>query len=144
MTFTHAHRVRSYEVDHQGIVFNGRYLEFADAAMTDFFDDLGWTYPQLIALGFDPAVVAIDLRFRAPARLGDDLDVRVDCVRLGTSSVVLRFDIRRDVDELATVTTTYVNVTPGVGRSAPIPGPVRDRLAAIALNENFLDERETS
>ncbi|WP_309066231.1 acyl-CoA thioesterase [Microbacterium sp.] len=135
MTFTYAHRVRSYEVDHQGIVFNGRYLELADAAMTEFFDGFGWTYPQLIALGFDPAVVAIDLRFRAPARLGDDLVVTVTCTHVGTTSTVLHFVVRRGEHDLASITTTYVNVTSGVGRSAPIPQPIRERLVAIAQHQ---------
>lgn len=132
MTFRHRHRVRSYEVDHQGIAFNGRYLELADAAMTEFFADLGWTYPELIALGFDPAVVAIDLRFHTPARLGDDLDVLVSCSRVGTSSATLTFAVQRAGSPLADVTTTYVNVSAGAARSQPIPPIVRDRLVAVA------------
>jgi acyl-CoA thioester hydrolase len=133
MTFTHRHRVRSYEVDHQGIVFHGRYLEMADAAMTAFFEQHGTAYPQMISGGFDPAVVAVDLRFSAPARLSDDLDVAVTSRH---SSFVLRFHFRRDGAELAVVTTTYVNVTAGAASSTPVPEPFRAQITSAIEQEN--------
>lgn len=128
MTSTHAHRVRSYEVDHQGVVFNGRYLEIADAAMTNFFEGLGWDYPSLITAGMDPSVVAIGMEFHSPARLGDDLEVEVSVDRIGGSSVQLTFAFHVTGQPVATVSTTYVNVTAGVAKSTPIPSAIRTAL----------------
>lgn len=136
MTFVHTHRVRSYEVDHQGIVFNGRYLEIADAAMTAFFERHGQAYPQMISQGFDPAVVAIDLRFFAPARLSDALDVHVTPLRVGSSSFVLQFRFRRGDTDLSVVTTTYVNVTEDAASSTPVPEPFRAQIASAIEQED--------
>lgn len=122
------HRVRSFEVDHQGFLFNGRYLEIADAAMTEWFRHLGFDYPAMLALGYDPSVVRMEGDFAAPGRLDDELRVIVTCERVGTSSTALRFDFLRHAATLATLRTTYVNVDADEGRSRPIPAELRERL----------------
>ena len=124
------HRVRSFEVDHQGFLFNGRYLEIADAAMTEWFRHLGFGYPELLDAGYDPSVVSIDAQFSAPGRLDDELRIAVSCERVGSSSAVLRFDVVRDDAQLATIRTTYVNVDADAGLSRPIPPELRERLVS--------------
>jgi len=125
------HRVRSYEIDHQGFLFNGRYLEICDAAMTEFFRAAGFTYPQLLADGFDPAVIELAASFMRPGKLDDLLTVHVSCTRVGTSSANLLFDITCGTDPVARLRTTYVNVDPQTGRSRPIPDGVRSYLVAV-------------
>lgn len=137
MTSPYRHVVRSYEVDHQGVLFNGRYLEIADAAMTDFFEQLGFNYPNLIEAGMDPSVVAIDMSFQAPARLGDHLAVKVTVGRLGRTSLLLHFAFDAGEASTATVSTTYVNVTEGVSQATPIPAVIRARLD----DETHLEEK---
>jgi len=127
----HSHRVRSYEVDHQGYLFNGRYLEIADAAMAEFFRFLGFGYNRLIELGFDPAVVASDLRFSSPGKLDDDLQIAVDMEHLGTSSIRLRLDFSHDNEPIAVILTTYVNVDTKTNASRPIPELIRAALSAL-------------
>jgi acyl-CoA thioester hydrolase len=128
--FLHPHRVRSYEVDHQGYLFNGRYLEIADAAMTGFFEGSGFGYPAMLTAGFDPSAVAVEMAFVSPNRLGDDLEVLVTLEHLGTSSLRLLFTIRRDGSETARVRTTYVNVDAAAGVSRPVPDALRAALTA--------------
>ena len=67
VTFVHTHRVRYHETDAQSFLFNSRYLEIADVAMTEFFRHLGWSYEKLNADGVDPSVVSAQLQFLAPA-----------------------------------------------------------------------------
>jgi acyl-CoA thioester hydrolase len=124
------HRVRSYEIDHQSFLFNGRYLEICDAAMTEFFRAGNLTYPQMLADGFDPAVVNLAAAFFRPGKLDDLLKVHVKCIRVGTSSADLSFDFTCESDSIAQVRTTYVNVDPETGRSRPIPEGVRSHLTA--------------
>jgi len=130
------HRVRSYEVDHQGFVFNGRYLEITDAAMAEYFRGLGFAYPELIDAGFDPAVVSIELRFERPARLDDQLVIDARCAHVGRSSFVLVFTFTRDEQALAEVRTTYVNVAAASETSVPIPRDIRDRLVDSSMKES--------
>jgi len=126
MSFTHTHRVRYHEADAQGIMFNSRYLEIADVAMTEFFRALGWSYDRLTADGVDPSVVSAQLTFRAPARFDEVLEFRVDCTRVGRSSFELHHTVTRAADELAEITLVYVNVDSG--RSSPLPEDVASAL----------------
>jgi acyl-CoA thioester hydrolase len=124
VTFTHRHRVRYHEVDLQSFLFNGRYLEIADVAMSEFFRDLGWSYPDLIAAGMDPSVVSAAIQFAAPARLDDLVDVQVRCPRVGASSFDLHMQVFRDDAPLASIELVYVNVDPEAARARPIPPAV--------------------
>ena len=47
--FTHSLRVRWSEVDRQGIVFNGNYLNYFDVAMGEYWRALGFPYPAGLA-----------------------------------------------------------------------------------------------
>lgn len=123
------HRVRYHEADAQGFLFNARYLELADVAMTEFFRALGWSYANLVAGGTDPSVVSATLDFRAPARFDDLLDLTACCTRVGTSSFELAVKVARGADPIAAIRLVYVNVDAETATSRPLP----DRVAA-ALN----------
>ena len=128
MGFTHRHRVRYHEADAQGIMFNSRYLEIADVAMTEFFRALGWPYDKMVADGVDPSVVSAQLTFRAPARFDEVIEFRVGCTRVGRSSFELHHTVTRAGDELAEITLVYVNVD--AGRSTPLTEAVATALTA--------------
>ena len=131
-SFKCSHRVRYQETDAQTFVFHSRYLEWADTAMVEFFRDLGWTYPEMDAAGFDPSLVTTTMTFKKPARFDDLIDVEVECTAVGNSSFELRFLITRDQDLICEITTTYVNVDVTAERSTPIPAPIAVALQRFA------------
>lgn len=108
--YSFTHRVRYHEVDQQGFLFNGRYLEIADVALTEYFRHLGWTYRQLNDSGVDPAVVRAEVSFLSPARFDDDLQVDVECTRVGRTSFGLRTRLRGGQRDIAEILNVYVNV----------------------------------
>jgi acyl-CoA thioester hydrolase len=126
--FQFAHRVRYQETDAQSFAFNSRFLEWADVAMVEFFRDLGWSYRQMAATGFDPSVVTTTLTFARPVRFDDLITIEVRCTRVGNSSFDLEFIILRNAEKVADVATTYVNVDVASERSAPIPAPIAELL----------------
>ena len=132
----HQHRVRNHEVDSQGFLFNSRYLEVADVAMTEFFRSIGWPYPKLVAEGADPSVISAILSFKAPAYFDDCLDVDVQCRKVGNSSFRLDVAISRDATELANVELVYVNVDATTARSRPLPEAVALALRAACTNDS--------
>jgi acyl-CoA thioester hydrolase len=123
------HRVRNHEVDSQGFLFNSRYLEVADVAMTEFFRSIGWPYPKLVAEGTDPSVVSAVLSFKSPAYFDDILNVDVKCRNVGNSSFAIDVAIARGGTEVANVELVYVNVDAAQARSRPLPEAV-----ALALH----------
>ena len=120
----HEHRVRYHEADAQGYLFNSRYLEIADVAMTEFFRLLGWDYPDLVAGGTDPAVVNASLTFATPARFDDTIGIDVHCAQVGRSSFVLAMRFLRETTVVAEVSLTYVNVDAAAAQSRPLPDDV--------------------
>ncbi|MBT2554159.1 thioesterase family protein [Arthrobacter sp. ISL-5] len=125
---TFRHRVRYHEVDQQGYLFNARYFEIADVAMTEYFRDLGWRYDELNALGVDPSVVHVSAEFTGPARFDDQLDVKTFCHRVGTSSFQLTTQIELGEAPVASLNIVYVNVDASLARSLPLPEPVSSAL----------------
>ena len=124
----HEHRVRYHEADAQGYLFNSRYLEIADVAMTEFFRLLGWDYGDLVAGGTDPAVVNASLNFVTPARFDDVLAIDVHCGRVGRSSFALAMRFMREATLVAEVELAYVNVDAAAARSQPLPTDVASAL----------------
>lgn len=135
MTASFQHRVRYHEVDQQGYLFNGRYLEISDVGLTEFFRSLGWSYAALNDEGVDPSVVRVEADFSAPARFDDLLQVEVNCTRIGRSSFTLRTELIGPSGPVAAITTIYVNVDAGSATSRPIAEPVlaamQDVLVAV-------------
>lgn len=133
-----SHRVRYHEADGQGFLFNGRYLEIADVAMTEFFRSLGFDYREMVAGGMDPSVVSAELTFRRPARFDEVLDVHITCNRVGNSSFQLQTLVIRDGVSLAEMRLVYVNVDPSTARSRPLPPRIahalRERADDIATS----------
>jgi acyl-CoA thioester hydrolase len=124
------HRVRYHEADAQGFLFNSRYLELADVAMTEYFRSLGFPYRELVAAGADPSVVSARLNFARPARFEDILDVRVACTRVGRSSFDLTMAISRNDQTIAEIDLTYVNVDAVDAVSRVLPDRVASALRA--------------
>lgn len=139
------HRVRYHEADAQGFMFNSRFLELADVAMTEYFRSIGWPYLDLLAAGVDPSVVSASLQFARPARFEDVLELRAGCIRVGTSSFTLsttvwRADAATDSVEIAAMELVYVNVDTTTSRSRPLPPTVADRLRADTTTSGALDK----
>lgn len=132
------HRVRFHEADAQGFMFNSRYLELADVAMTEFFRSLGFPYRELVSAGADPSVVEARVRFTTPARFEDLLDVDVACTRVGTSSFELETVISSEGRLVARTSLAYVNVDAELARPRPLPDVVAEALRRVAT-EPVLD-----
>ncbi|GAA4012975.1 thioesterase family protein [Streptomyces plumbiresistens] len=125
--YAYLHVVRYHEVDPQSHVYHSRYLEIADVGFSDHLAGLlGMPYSRFVEHGFDPALVATQIRFSAPARYEDRLKVYVTPTRVGRSSFDVCIRIEREKDDLpvATVTTTYVNYDTHTERAREIPPAV--------------------
>jgi acyl-CoA thioester hydrolase len=72
-------RVYYEDTDAGGVVYYANYLKFMERARTEWLRALGFSQQQLVeAHGFVFAVVEIDVKYKKPARLDDEL--LVSCV----------------------------------------------------------------
>ncbi len=131
--FVHPLRVRWSEVDMQGVVFNGHYLNFFDVAQTEFLRAIGAPYPAALSdRAWDLQLVKTTLEFRGPARFDDQLEIGVRVARLGRSSLTFNFEVLgpNGPDPLVIGESVYVHVDLRTGRSAPTPAELRERIEA--------------
>lgn len=126
--FTHRIRVRYGECDPQGIVFNANYLLYFDVAFTELWRAAVGPWQEMNEHGFDAVVAEAGLRFLAPARFDDDLDLVLHVTRLGTTGITTQMDVRRGDDLLVTGTLRHVVLSRETWTKTPIPDWVRSGL----------------
>ncbi len=132
--FSTRFRVRYAEIDGQRIVFNSRYLEYADVAVTEFWEWTGIaeTLPDVWpATEFNVRRTEID--YLKPFRLGDTVEAFVRIEKLGTTSLTKRFELAHaETGELHTVITMVsVHVDLETGRPVALPDAIRAVLEAL-------------
>jgi len=127
---THRLRVRWAEVDMQKIVFNGHYLTYIDAAIADYWREIGLPYPHgyVERYGNDVFLRKATVEYLGSARYDDELTVYCRVARLGRSSMTFVFEICRGSEApLVTAELVYVNADAQM-RPAPLPDEVRDKI----------------
>jgi acyl-CoA thioester hydrolase len=131
--FSTRFRVRYSEIDGQKIVFNSRYLEYADVGLTEFWRwaDLARLGPEWMEAEFN--VVRAQVDYKRPFRFDDLVEAHVRVERVGTSSMTMRIDLcHAETGELhAEVEMVSVHVDLAERRAKPIPEAVRAALLAI-------------
>ncbi len=136
--FVHELRVRYGECDPQGIVFNANYLLYFDVAFTELWRVSVGPWQDMVASGFDAVVAEASLRFRAPARYDDELELHAEVKRLGRSALTTGIDVVRDGDVLVAGELRHVCVSTPTGvegmRSRPWPPDVRAGLYRYVSN----------
>ena len=129
-TTLYRHRVRYFEADQQGVVFNMWYLGYFDEAMTQFLAEGGLAYQAMTGAGFDVQLVRSEIEWLAPLRWPDEVTVEVSTAALGNTSFTLRFDVGNEKGTVARGRTVYVVIgTDGSGKR-PIPPEL-----SVALGE---------
>ncbi|MEO1167530.1 MAG: thioesterase family protein [Pseudomonadota bacterium] len=132
--FTHRFRVRYAEVDPQSVVFNSRYLEYADLMITEYWRSIDLHFSGEDALEFH--VVKATVEFVQPIRADEEIDGTAVTSRIGTSSVTTEIELyglndkERGEDDLrAKIELVHVHVDLDSGKPTPIPEGARAKLA---------------
>ena len=135
--FSTRFKVRYAEIDGQKVVFNSRYLEYADVAVSEFWEWTGidaalgtaWTETEF-------HVRRTEIDYLIPFVLGDMIEAHVRLARIGRTSLTQQFALcHADTGALhCAIDMTIVNVHLPTGRPAPIEGEVRaflEKLVAL-------------
>ena len=132
--FSTRFRVRYAEIDGQRIVFNSRYLEYADVAVTEFWE---WTGIAEALPDVWPTtefnVRRTEIDYLKPFRLGDTIEAFVRIEKIGTTSLTKRFELAHaETGELHTVITMVsVHVDLETGRPVALPDTIRTVLETL-------------
>ena len=122
------HKIRYFEADQQGVVFNMWYLGYFDEAMTAYLEEGGLPYSKMLDAGLDMQLVHSEIDWNGSLRWPDTAEIEVSLAAVGRTSFSLKFDVKADGAQVATGHTVYVVVaTDGSGKQ-PIPHLLRTAL----------------
>ena len=129
--YFHPHRVRYYEIDMQGVVFNSHYLNYFDAAITEYLRHCGFDYVKdTRESGMDFHLVKATIEYLKPVHYDEDVDIGVKVARLGRSSLHWELGLfGREAHEVSsTGEIIWVYTSMETHRSAPIPDFRREQM----------------
>lgn len=129
-------RVYFEDTDLSGVVYHANYLRFMERARSDMLALAGIDQRAAHEAGEGAyALREANIRYRAPARLGDELVVVSRLVRLRPAAVDIHQRVMRDVTIVAEAEIEAVFVAPS-GRPRRQPAEWMDRFAPLVFKGN--------
>lgn len=125
-------RVRYGECDAQHVVFNARYADYIDLAITEF---LKAAFPgrDVTNGSFEVQVVRQLIEWKGPARFDDVIEIEVGPKRFGTTSFTVGFALHRPGEPaIVTAECTYVVIDKPTWTKRPLTAIERDCLETVA------------
>lgn len=129
-SFSYNFRIRYSEVDAQKIVYNSHYLTFLDVSIFEFFDAIGFNQEEYIKeTNNEFHTVKAVVEYKAPATLGDTIEVLTRIKKIGNSSITFQQEIYLHESDklLATGEIIWVNTN----QEEMVPTTVPDYLRQL-------------
>jgi len=129
-SFSYNFRIRYSEVDSQKIVYNSHYLTFLDVSIFEFFDAIGFNQEEYIKeTNNEFHTVRAVVEYKAPATLGDTIEVLTRIKKIGNSSITFQQEIYLHESDklLATGEIVWVNTN----QKEMVPTTVPDYLRQL-------------
>ena len=129
-SFSYNFRIRYSEVDAQKIVYNSHYLTFLDVSIFEFFDAIGFNQEEYIKeTNNEFHTVRAVVEYKAPATLGDTIEVLTRIKKIGNSSITFQQEIYLHESDklLATGEIVWVNTN----QEKMVPTTVPDYLRQL-------------
>lgn len=129
----HRLRVRYSDCDPQGVVFNANYLTYFDIAITELWREALGPYDEVMRERDIELVVAeATIRYRAPVRFDEEVDLAAEVSHLGSTSMTTRIEVGGAAGLAAEGELRHVFVRHGTTEKTPIPADVREALGPFS------------
>ena len=126
--FVYGERVRFRDLDPMGHVNNAVFLTYLEQARVAFFSEMG------AATGLEDMnmiVARVEIDFKAPVRLGQEVEVSVRASRFGTKSFDLDYELRVEGELVAVAKSVQVAYDYKRREPVPVPAEWREKLSAV-------------
>ena len=126
--FVYGERVRFRDLDPMGHVNNAVFLTYLEQARVAFFSEMG------AATGLEDMnmiVARVEIDFKAPVRLGQEVEVSVRASRFGTKSFDLDYELRVGGELVAVAKSVQVAYDYNRREPVPVPAEWREKLSAV-------------
>jgi 1,4-dihydroxy-2-naphthoyl-CoA hydrolase len=137
--FIYHTQIRLKDTDATGVLYFSEQFRMALEAFEEFLKDRGFSLKQLLQSTYLMPVVHAEADFLAPLIIGDELEIVLKVVKLGTSSVTLEFSFH-DPDRkfnVGKVQIVHVVIDREKRTSVPIPDFLR---AILEAEVSFVSE----
>lgn len=115
---TYRRKIRYSDTDAQGIAFNGNYTTYFDDAVTDLFDEIGYTWGEI-----EIVLARTEVDFRSPARLGETIVTGARVERIGNTSLTVRLETWEEDTERPVAEAIQIQVIVSGDDFHPTPVP---------------------
>jgi acyl-CoA thioester hydrolase len=103
-------RVRTYECDSYGHVNNANYLNYLEYARFEFLRDINFDYPGIVKAGYGVFVARVEIDYKRPAIMDDEILIQSWPVKRGAVSGVIAQKITRGDDTIVEAKVTWAFV----------------------------------
>jgi acyl-CoA thioester hydrolase len=134
-------RVRFYEADAQGILFNAAYLAFFDTAIIEYLRALPFDWNgERARSNTELHTVRALVDYHAPVRFDDEIEIGTRIAKLGRSSMTFRLSVFPKGGDrlLSSGEVVWVNADRATHKSTPLP----ETLRANVLKRESLDKTD--
>jgi len=121
--FVHRETVRFRDVDAMGHVNNAVFLTYLEEARIAFLQRFDAEPANMI-------LARVEIDFRAPLEVGDEIEIGVRPARVGEKSFELEYEVRTGETVAAEAKTVIVSYDYETGRTVEVPQAWREALAA--------------
>jgi 4-hydroxybenzoyl-CoA thioesterase/acyl-CoA thioester hydrolase len=122
-------RVYIEDTDAGGIVYYVNYLKYFERARTELMRSLGVPRAALPAAGCQFVVHSMEVEYRRPALLDDEISAEAVLAEAGRARLVFRQRVLRGAEELCRGRVTVACVDPATRRPRPLPAALRGQFA---------------
>ena len=131
-TFRFPVRVYYEDTDAAGVVYYANYLRYMERARTEWLSSLGFGLADLERdRGIVFVVHRVEIDFRNPARLGDNLDATLSLVEVHRTRLIVLQDVRRVALPLTCARVALACLDRAEWRPARIPADLHARLETL-------------
>jgi len=125
-------RIYYEDTDAGGVVYHANYLHYMERARTEFLREHGLSVREMHDLGIIFPVVAVEINYRAPARLDDLLEVETRIVEMRNSAFVAGQKVIRKEDGKLLVEARVTLACVGEGmRARRLPAELRELFCSM-------------
>jgi acyl-CoA thioester hydrolase len=122
--------VRFSETDAQAVAHHANYLVWFEIARIDYLARFEGGYPALLEAGVDATTVEANVRYRAPARFGDVLEIGARCLDVRGARFRFEYAVERAGEPVADGWTAHACVDARTLRPSRVPAFLVDAIAA--------------
>ena len=129
-------RVYFEDTDAGGVVYHASYLKFFERGRTEFLRFLGWNQQRLMTEGICAFVVSeLSVKYKRPAKLDDELDIRTRVLNLKRASFVFDQRAYKQDQLMAQAEVKVVCIDPQTGSPRVLPDTMLEKIKTVASSD---------